>query len=66
MSFELVRLGWANTVAIAALALMPMVSLAALPEGEAAAASLAATATICPAAQDGIALAALLPGARQE
>jgi hypothetical protein len=65
MSFELVRLGWANTVAIAALAIMPMVSLAALPEGEAAAASLADAATICPA-QDGIVLAALLPSTLKE
>lgn len=65
MSFELVRLGWANTVAIAALAFMPMVWLAAWPEGEAAAAPLAATATICPA-QDGIVLAALLPSTLEE
>jgi hypothetical protein len=34
MTFDLVRVGWPNTVAILALAIMPLISLA-IPEGPA-------------------------------
>jgi hypothetical protein len=66
MNFELVRIGWPNTAVILALALVPMVSLAAAPHPKAAA-IVADAATICPAPQDGAAaLATLLPSTSLE
>lgn len=67
MNFELVRMGWPNTVAIAALAMVPIVSLAAVPQRSTPASYTTDTATICPAPQDGpFALAILLPDASFE
>jgi len=67
MNFELVRLGWPNTVAVAALAVVPVVSLAAIPQRSAPLAYTAATATICPAPPHGsFELATLLPGTSLE
>lgn len=67
MNFELVRMGWPNTVAILALATLPLVSLAAAPQPSAAAVQAVDAAAICPAPQDGaIVLATLLPGTSLE
>jgi hypothetical protein len=66
MNFELVRIGWPNTVAIVALAIMPIVSLAAAPQRSEAAAE-TINATICPAPQNAsMVLATLLPKATLE
>ena len=66
MNFELVRVGWPNTVAIVALAIMPIMSLATVPQrGEAAAQTV--DATICPAPPDSsMAFAMLLPSTNLE
>jgi len=67
MNFELIRMGWPNTVAIAALAMVPIVALAAIPQRSTLASYTANSATLCPASQDGsFALATLLPAASLE
>jgi hypothetical protein len=67
MNFELVRIGWPNTVAIAALAMVPIVSVAAVPQRITPASYTVDAATICPTSQDGsLALATLLPDASIE
>jgi hypothetical protein len=54
-------------VAIAALAIMPIVSLAATPQASSPASYVADDATICPAPPDGsFVLATLLPGTSLE
>jgi len=66
MNFELVRAGWPNTVAIVALAMMPIVSVAAA-SSQNPVATASAAATICqPPADGAIALATLLPDTHAE
>jgi hypothetical protein len=62
MTFELVRLGWPNTAAILALAVMPVVALSSASNSSTGAARVrpAETAAFCPAVTDGLmALAAV-------
>jgi hypothetical protein len=64
MSFELVRFGWPNTAAVLALAVLPMVSLMALPQTDAVART-ADAATICSPA-GAVTMATLLPASTAE
>lgn len=63
MTFELVRIGWPNTAAILALALLPVLAIAAGLGGKqhlpAAGQSLIASATSCPGTGQDVALLAL-------
>ena len=63
MTFELVRIGWPNTAAILALALIPVASLATVAERRAAPAQIRQihAATFCPPDSAAI-VAAVLPG----
>lgn len=66
MTFEMVRIGWPNTAAILALAIMPIVSLTAAAEWrpDAVQTRQADAATVCPAPSllGGMVVAALVPG----
>lgn len=64
MNFGLVRAGWPNTAAIAALAILPIMSLMALPQQNAAAETIE-SATVCQSAGATV-LATLLPGGSLE
>jgi hypothetical protein len=68
MTFELVRIGWPNTAAILALAIMPIVAFAAAPDRsfKEATAQRTAIAAMCPAATEhALLVAAITEGAVQ-
>jgi hypothetical protein len=60
MTFDLMRLGWPNLVAVVALALLPVVSLTTLSEPGGAAANSRQVVAFCPEPADGPMLATLL------